>query len=345
MFSINEAVDIYSGNKKSIIESDIIEDFFIEALELSSEMASNLIYEADNIDLSHGNAEDNFYTKIKLVKLRESLDTIVNNCENNCNQLLEDFRKWYLEYINIHSDVFENKEKIMKYKDGIDYSDPEDLGNWPMDLKLIPYRNLSSNTTYLNNLSKLLVTNFSRLTDFINLLKSEREEEVIRNSGNIVLDKDVNRMNSVRGFLLGKDRIEEKDYSSSLYSFFRGDKDHYGISDIYVDKVRVNLAKENTYDKNHTVDIIMRENTKFIDLIKDIVSHIESMSLDDKIKTQEGILLYNDIINGYCKELEEICSIYLLYIGAKADAMKDYITTNIIILDLINKKISSKRRK
>lgn len=323
IFSTKEAIKSYTTKPIKEDMHNICTDFFFEALKLSIDSSSNLIYEFDNLDLSHGIVDDIYSMKIKMFNPKSVMDEILENIKNNFNVLIDDYSKYSVD--NITDIISKNKDIIEDYNEDIYY-----------DNSTYVFQNLSSNTTYLNNISKLLITNYERLEDFIKMLKGNREEDAIRNLHNIVIDKDVNRMNSVRGFLLGKDRIEEKDYANELFNFFRLKKLDSGFT---MDEARVKSAVHNVFDQSNSIGVIKRETSKFLDLMNDIVNHIESFIVGDRIKSEEGILLYNNIITEYCQELNEICNIYLMYIAAKLDAFKEFNDTNIqVIYKILSKK-------
>ena len=327
IFSVDNVKNsLNNKNKYTIIDDNeyLSEFYFFKSMKYANESYSSLLNELNSMDLSHGIVDNIYSQKIKLFNPVECMNVIVERFENNCNNLMEDFKNYLYSIYN--KDFTKSKDYIDKFNKSIYY---------PYERYI--FKNLSSNTTYINNISKLLSTNFSRLSDFIKMLKDVREEDVIRNLESIIIDKDVNRMNSVRGFLLGKDRIEEQEYGNELFKFFRIEKMDANST---IDSDRIKSAYANYID-NNSIDVISREITKFTDLIKNIVSGLDSFSIGDRIKTEEGILLYNNIITEYCKELEEICNIFLLYIGAKLDAYKEFCSTNSIIITII----LSKRRK
>ena len=320
IFSTEKVIESYTDKSIKEENEEIYSDFFFKSLDMALESRSELLYELDDLDLSHGIVDNIYSQKIKLFNPREVMDDVINRLKSNCENLLDNFTIQCKEIEDKYGYDKFDKDKIEKFKGKVNY-----------DTDYYIFSNLSSNTTYLSNISRLLISNYERLEDFIKLLKSDREDEVINNLNNIVLDKDVNRMTSIRGFLIGKDHIEESDYADELFNFFRKEKLKPGeLSD-----ERVSSAIKNVYYENNSIAVIKRENDKFFDLIQDIVNHIESFNIGDRLKSDEAVLLYNNIITDYCKELDEICNIYLLYIASKMDAYREFYDTNVHILSLI----------
>jgi hypothetical protein len=142
--------------------------------------------------------------------------------------------------------------------------------------------------------------------------------------------------------VLGTTRpIASSEYSDALFNFFRDkgvlNNKKVGIFEKNVDAARVREAIREYTNSSKILKSLDRESKQLQDDAKKKKAQIKALTPDKFINnnltySKDITALYNNILMTSCRKIEQICSIYIMKISAKIDAIKDYTRLNKLIL-------------
>jgi hypothetical protein len=141
-------------------------------------------------------------------------------------------------------------------------------------------------------------------------------------------------LDNIRGNTLGGNRvISADDYSSALYAHFRSNKTNpSNASKLIIPNYKYKEYCDNYFDypklqkKIKAESKLVESDTKSL---KSLINTTATPSMfeyttNDMQISNEARAQFNKIIANKCKNVQDICNIYLLYYSAKLDALKDY---------------------
>ncbi|MBR6289295.1 MAG: hypothetical protein IKR19_08170 [Acholeplasmatales bacterium] len=259
-------------------------------------------------------------------------------------KLANSFAAFLLGFINKDAELAAFKGKLANYRGNIRYTKP-----------YYTYTNISANTMpameYKNQID-LVYYNFTG--DFSSQMSQIKDSNELVMAMENRLGEGLGNINSP---LLLKIRSELTDnksdvyfdmYHDQLFRYFRNGEinkttDKVRMFEKNIDGERIAIAYKDYYAAKQQIAIINRESFKY---------RAEAMSAKAKIRTfnplsyinkslitPEVLTTYNRLVSANCKEIRNICDMYLLYFAAKIDAIKEYNYTNKEILLLACKQM------
>lgn len=317
-------------------EFDFDKSFFSEALDLIADEQYNFFKETNKL-LDEGIVSNMVINSLKAIDINDVLSKIFQFFIDAIENLNNAFNAFLLNFMNKNVELKVAKNKLSRFNGSIRYNKPYYI-----------YRNLDSNSsvidsyrytidniysTMINQLSQ--VSMFKDKNDIIKALENARNNLELRYSA----EDDTARKN-----IIGVP-VSAEDFSSHLFNYFRSDQivPNNSNTNDNIDANRVRVAFNDYYNSNKQISIVRRDQWKFKAeatalKVKIKTTNITRFVYKDFIFNSEVINSYNRIINSTCREIKNVCNIYVMFYSAKLDALKDYTKTNRDILFFALKK-------
>ena len=313
-------------------------DIFEEALEIISDEQYDFLNEVDNI-LGEGLASDIIIGKLKQIDYQSLLGRIFDLFIGSIDQLSGSFCAFLLNFVNDDAELKLYKNKLSTFRGEVHYNKP-----------YYEYRNFQSDSSISLNYKNNIESVYNSLISEFTKMRTLNTKEEILNVLNSILQStsnDQDDLDAIRGKLVGTNTCTSDVYSSSLFNYFRNTTEPINPNAKFFEKNikgdRVYLAYSDYYSSSKQISAIKREQWKYkaqATAEKSKIRTINPMAYIDKsLITADSLLVYNRIINSKCKKIKIICDIYVLYFGAKLNAIREYNHTNKEILLLACKEI------
>lgn len=321
-------------------EFDFDKSLFAEALEIISDGQNDFFTEMNELLTNEGIASNMVNNSLKEFDFRTILEKIFDLFVAAIERLGASFCSFLLNFVNDDAELKMYKNKLSMFRGSVHYNKP-----------YYEYKNLGIDTSvaldYKRDIDDVYNEVESSLKSFSNISNKEDLNSAFTNLLSSYNESD--KLSKIRGRLCNQQSVSADDYADSLFSNFRTtDEPIDPRAKFYQKNIkgdRVHLAYKDFFDSSKQISIIKRDQWKFkaqATAEKMRLRTIKASSYfdNDLLYNASNLVAYNRIISYKCKEIKEICNIYVLYYSAKLDAIKQYNRTNKEILLLACKAIA-----
>lgn len=338
------SVDTVLNRKNTKLSNPILDngyDFnkslFSEALEIISNEQDGF-FEEMNQYLDEGLASSAITNMVKEFDFRTILEKIFDIFVGAIGRLGASFSAFLLNFVNDDAELKLYKNQLANYRGEVHYNKP-----------YYEYRNFGINsfvtTEYSNIINGLqieLVNDFSNIS-----VRSKDEMSSVLSNLLEKYSRTEDQLSLIRGKLVGKNQVSYEEYKDELFNYFRTTESPINPKAKFYQKNikgdRIHLAYKDFYNSKKQISIIKREQWKYRAEALKAKYAVRKYSLlsgvDKSLLEPASMVTYNRIVSARCKEIQEVCNIFVLYFSAKLDAIREYNITNKELLLLACKDI------
>ena len=323
------------------VQSDEFNHILSETIDIVMAEQANFLTEMDDI------FEEGFDTVINSVKefdYRSILSKVFDLFISAIERLGGSFCAFLLNFVNKDVQLESFKSQLASFRGNVRYTKP-----------FYEYNHLAADSTISINYKNDIFTLEMGMIADLDKLKVARTSSDLSSMLESLEDKYLNYedyLSKIRGRLTGNNDISSDEYSDALFNYFRTTKtpipNKARVFEKNIGPDRIRLAYNNYYGASKQTQLVKREQWKFKAQATVAKANVTRHALLSGIANRsaisvESLLLYNRIVHARCKEIQEVCNIYVAYFSAKLNALSEFNRVNKELLLLACKEITKNK--
>lgn len=324
------------------VQSDEFNHILSETIDIVMSEQENFIKEMEDI-FNEGFGSD-IINSIKEFDYRSVLSKIFDLFISAIERLGGSFCAFLLNFINKDAQLEAFRWELASFRGNVRYTKP-----------FYEYTNIAADSTIsVNYKNDIFALEMGMIAD-LSKLKLANTSNDLASMLNALEDKYLSYedfLSKIRGRLTGNSDISADQYDDALFNHFRTTEtpiqNKARIFEKNIGPDRIKLAYNNYFGGSKQIQLIKREQWKYKAQATAAKANVTRHALlsgiaNKSVITAETLLSYNRIVHARCKEIQEVCNIYVRYFSAKLNALSEFNRVNKELLLLACKEITKNK--